>query len=151
MKVKRQAKLLEIISSTKIDTQEGLTDALRQEGFNVAQATISRDIQELNLVKVRTADGGFRYMSQHNASNVGMSEKFVTIFTESIKSIDHAQNIVAVKCYTGMANAACAALDTAELDDIVATLSGDDTFLIITRDSQSAASVCQRLNKLLER
>ena len=75
----------------------------------------------------------------------------MTIFTESIRSIDYAQNIVAVKCYKGMANAACAALDTAELDDIVATLSGDDTFLIITRDNHSATSVCQRLNKLLGR
>ncbi len=149
MKVKRQAKLLEIIADHKIDTQEGLTDALKAEGYEVAQATISRDIQELNLVKVRCNDGGFRYVSQNNTSNVGMVDKFVTIFRESIKETVCAQNMIVVKCYTGMANAACAALDTAEIEEIVGTLSGDDTFVIITKTLEDAISVKERLDNIL--
>ncbi len=151
MKTKRQAKLLELIVAHKIDTQEGITEALRNEGYHVAQATISRDIQELNIVKVRTNDGGFRYVSQPTHTNVSMSEKFATIFIESIISVNHAQNIVVVKCYTGMANAACAALDSAGIEDVVGSLAGDDTFLIITKDATSAANMTERLNKLLIR
>ncbi|MEG2175078.1 MAG: arginine repressor [Oscillospiraceae bacterium] len=151
MKSSRHEKILELIGEEAIDTQEGLLGRLRECGYDVTQATVSRDIRELGIHKVRTENGKYRYVSMRVKQGVNMSGKFAMIFAESVKSIDYAQNIVVVKCYTGMANAACATFDVANLDDVLGTLSGDDTFMVVTRDVESAQQITERLKKLLSR
>ena len=108
MKSNRHSKILELISQESIDTQEGLLIRLRESGFDVTQATVSRDIRELGIHKVRAENGKYHYVSMQSKQGSGMSGKFVTIFSESVRNIDFAQNIVVIKCFTGMANAACA-------------------------------------------
>lgn len=151
MKSNRHAKILELIADESIDTQEGLLERLRKSGFDVTQATVSRDIRELGIHKVRSEDGKYCYVAMRIKQGSNISGKFSMIFSESVRAIDHAQNIVMVKCYTGMANAACATFDAAEFGDVVGTLSGDDTFMVVTRDPESAAQICERLKKLLNK
>ena len=149
MKNSRQNKILELISNEAINTQEGLLEHLKKSGFNATQATVSRDIRELGIHKVRMENGRCRYVSMRLNNGGNVSGKFAMIFSESVKSIDYAQNIVVVKCFSGMANAACATFDAAKIDDVVGTLSGDDTFLVIARTTESAKIICERLQKLL--
>lgn len=151
MKSSRHAKILELIADEAIDTQEGLLEYLKACGFDVTQATVSRDIRELGIHKVRTDSGKYRYVSMRIRQNASISGKFAMIFAESVKAIDFARNIVVVKCYTGMANAACATFDAAELEDVVGTLSGDDTFIVVTSSDESAQQIAERLKKLLNR
>jgi transcriptional regulator of arginine metabolism len=110
MKSKRHSKILEIIAEYEIDTQEELLDKLSDNGFNVTQATVSRDIKELRLIKVQSP-GGYKYAIDGNRDTVDMSFKFHAVFAEAVTGIDCAENIAVIRCYPGMANAACAALD----------------------------------------
>lgn len=151
MKASRHAKILELIAQEDIDTQEGLLEHLKTCDFDVTQATVSRDIRELGIHKVRSESGKYRYVSMNIKQGANMSGKFSMIFGESVKSIDFAQNIVVIKCYTGMANAACATFDAAEFPDVVGTLSGDDTFLVVSRSTESAAQITEKLKKLINR
>ena len=151
MKNDRQNQILELISSETINTQEGLLEVLCKSGYDVTQATVSRDIKELGIHKVSGEDGKYYYVSTRGIQGIGYSGKFSMIFTESVKEIDHAVNIVVVKCHTGMANAACATFDGAGIDNVVGTLSGDDTFIVIMRDEASAIETCIKLNKQLNR
>ena len=151
MKASRHAKILEIISQNKVDTQEGLLQKLKESGFEVTQATVSRDIRELGIHKVRSEGGRYQYASMRTRPDSNMSSKFSMIFSESVRGIEYANNIVVVKCYTGMANAACATFDAAGFGDVVGSLSGDDTFLVIMRDNDSAAAITERLKKVLNK
>lgn len=149
MKSKRHSKILELISNYKIDTQEELQDRLNDEGFTVTQATVSRDIKELRLIKSLSGDGTYRYTTNNSKENRGdLSFKFHTIFSEAVNSVDYAQNLVVVKCYTGMANAACAALDSLQWQGVVGTIAGDDTILLIMRNEEAAVNIAAELNKL---
>ena len=150
VKSKRQEIILKLIAEEAIDTQEGLLARLGQDGIEVTQATISRDMRELGIHKVRDETGRYRYVSNYVGSATSkLSSKFSVIFAETAVSIDYAQNIVVVKCHTGMANAACATFDAANITDVIGTLSGDDTFLIITRTEESANDICMRLRTLI--
>ncbi|MFV0498126.1 MAG: arginine repressor [Candidatus Fimivivens sp.] len=151
MKASRHTKVLELISNEAIDTQEGLLEHLKDCGFDVTQATVSRDIRELGIHKVRSENGRYRYVSMRLKQGANMSGKFAMIFSESVKSIDYAQNIVVIKCFTGMANAACATFDAAEFSDVVGTLSGDDTFMVVARSVESAAQITERLKRLINK
>jgi transcriptional regulator of arginine metabolism len=151
VKISRHNKILELIANEAIDTQKGLLSKLREEGYDVTQATVSRDIREMGIHKVRAENGKYRYVSLRTSAETNMSGKFATIFCESVQTIECAQNIVVVKCFTGMANAVCATFDAVGMEEVVGTLAGDDTFLIITRDTQGAQLVSTRLNKLLHR
>ena len=151
MKSNRHSKILELIADQAIDTQEGLLEHLKNSGYAVTQATVSRDIRELGIHKVRAENGRYRYVSMQLKQNTNMSDKFSTIFTESVKSVDFAQNMVVVKCYTGMANAACATFDAAEFPEVVGTLSGDDTFFVVSRSTESAAILTDKLKKLINK
>ena len=152
MKNARHSKILELIGQHSIDKQEELLAHLRRSGFEVTQATVSRDIRELGLVKVATGDGHYRYVAASGAGKSAHSpSRFETIFRESVLKADFAGHFVLVKCYTGMANAACATFDAAEFADVVGTLSGDDTFLVVTRSEESARQITERLHKLLNR
>lgn len=150
MKAKRHAKILELINDFEIDTQEELLRRLNENGFKVTQATVSRDIKELRLVKVQLADAGYKYSTNMSKESVDMSFKFHAVFAESVNAIDSAENIVVIKCFVGMANAACAALDSIQWRDVVGTLAGDDTIFCLMRDKQSALDFVEQLNKLLK-
>lgn len=112
MKAKRHAKILELINSRPIDTQDELLGLLRESGFSVTQATVSRDIKELRLVKTLTPDGKYHYAAHADLPKSEMSNKFLLIFSESVKEIDSAGNMLVIKCFTGMANAPSARRST---------------------------------------
>ena len=136
--------ILRLVQEHPISRQEVLLDYLRKEGFDVTQATISRDIRELCLVKAATAEG-YRYVSSRNESfNPKTQGRFETIFHESVLGVDYAGHVVLVKCYSGMANAACEAL---QWKNVVGTLSGDDTFLIVARSERDAKTICTELTR----
>mgnify|MGYP000009168678 FL=1 len=146
-KTERQQTILRLIQEHPISRQEVLLEHLRQEGFEVTQATISRDIRELCLVKAATADG-YRYVSSHNESlTPKMQGRFETIFHESVLGVDFAGHVVLVKCYSGMANAACGVFDALKWKNVVGTLSGDDTFLIVARSERDAKTICSELTR----
>lgn len=148
MKNARHAKILELINEYPIHRQEVLLDYLKKAGYKVTQATVSRDIRELRLVKVATGDGTYRYIASSGASKTTHTPgRFETIFRESVVKIDYAGHIVLIKCYTGMANAACEVFDAMHWNDVVGTLSGDDTFFILMRSEDAAKNICTELKK----
>ena len=148
MKTKRHAKILELISERDINTQEELLVHLKESGFDVTQATVSRDIKELRLVKTMVADGKYRYAPSISDINADISTKYA-VFSQSTRSVDCAGNIVVVKCYNGMANAACAVLDAMNHDGVVGTLAGDDTIFVLLRDDHSAVVLMETIRKLI--
>lgn len=134
MKSARHQAILDLIEQHPIDRQEDLLAHLREEGFDVTQATVSRDIRELQLVKTATADGRYRYVPASASGKVTHSpSRFEMIFRESVLKVDYAGHMVLVKCFSGMANAACEVFDAKQWDNVVGTLSGDDTFFILMR------------------
>ena len=150
MKTRRQAKILELIMMQSIETQEEMLVKLRDCGFDVTQATVSRDIKELRLVKTLTPDGRYHYSVGHSDLN-GMASKFHTIFTDSVLAVDYAMNTIVVKCFPGMAQAACAALDSMQWDGVVGTLAGDDTIFIITRSESHSVQLTTDLKKIINK
>ncbi|HBT63787.1 MAG TPA: arginine repressor [Ruminococcaceae bacterium] len=148
MKVKRHAKILDIIRAHPVNTQEELLTRLNESGFQVTQATISRDIKELRLIKSLDGDGNYHYSTvQQESENI--STKFHSFFAETVTNIDYAGNIVVVKCLSGMASAVCAALDALNRPNIVGTISGDDTFICIMRDENNSIDLVTELKKML--
>jgi transcriptional regulator of arginine metabolism len=148
MKERRHAKILELIGKYSIDTQEELLRRLREEGFEVTQATVSRDIKELRLIKSLSADGKYKYStSQENSKD--FSSKFYSLFSDSAVAVDFARNTIVIKCLTGMANAVCASMDLIEWEDIVGTLAGDDTIFVLMREDASAERLAGELKKIL--
>lgn len=143
MKNDRHEKILELVARREISTQDELLNMLRESGYNVTQATISRDIKQLRLVKTLSGGGKYIYTVEKSESN-DLSLKFDTLLSESAIRIDYVTNQVLIKCYSGLANAVCAALDTMHFDGIVGTLAGDDTILIIMR-TQNDAEMLYRL------
>ena len=150
MKAKRQEKILEIIASESIETQEQLLAALRSAGMNVTQATISRDIKELHLVKELTSYGTYKYVVSGRRASLNFAGRLRTIFKEGVTSFDRAQNIVVIKTMPGLASAACAAIDGMEIGNLVGSLAGDDTALLIMRDSEKAEAFCDEIHKMLQ-
>lgn len=149
MKKRRQAKIIELISQNDIETQEELQEMLGEFGYEVTQATISRDIKELRLVKDLSAKGRYIYSTgKKNVENV--THRAGGIFSETIISIDYALNTVVIKCFTGMANAACAAIDSMNLEEILGTIAGDDTIFILCRSEEIAKMFTLKLRKMLD-
>lgn len=148
MKTKRHSKILELISEKDIATQEDLLVYLRESGFDVTQATVSRDIKELRLVKTMIGDGKYRYSPASNDGNSDVSTKYA-VFSQSAKSVDYANNMVVIKCYTGMANAACAVLDAMNHEGVVGTLAGDDTIFVLLREEELAVALVENIKKLI--
>ena len=118
----------------------------------MTQATVSRDIRELQLVKTATADGRYRYVPASASGKVTHSRsRFEMIFRESVLKVDYAGHMVLVKCFSGMANAACEVFDAKQWDNVVGTLSGDDTFFILMRSEDDAAAICKQLQQYTRR
>lgn len=145
MKKKRQAEILSIISEYEVENQEVLQSILKKRGYDVTQATISRDINELNLEKNVSNTGVNCYMKAHRANGI----HFENIFRQAVISIDCAGNIVCVKCRSGLANAACATLDALNIDYVVGTIAGDDTFFILVRTENDARNLITYLKKMM--
>lgn len=149
MKAKRQAKIMEIISTTNVETQEQLLQELQEAGFTSTQATISRDIKELRIVKELTSFGTYRYTSAARELPASFSDRLYTIFRECVTSFDYAQNIVVIHTLPGLANAAGSALDAMNMSVVLGTLAGDDTVIAIMRDSNAAAAFCGEIKGLM--
>lgn len=149
MKNVRQSEILNIVQTKDVETQEQLLEELRARGFTTTQATISRDIKELRLVKELTGSGGYRYaLSERKASSTS-DARLRNIFKEGVVSVDVAQNIVVVRTMPGLASAACSALDAMEIDGMVGSLAGDDTGILIMRDNSFAQQFNSEVHKLL--
>ena len=149
MKRARQAEILNIIQAVDVETQEQLLDELKARGFSATQATISRDIKELRLVK-ELSGGGYRYASSERKGLADSDARLRNIFKEGVTSVDRAQNIVVVRTMPGLASAACTALDSMEIPGMVGSLAGDDTGILIMRDNDAAERFNQEVHKLLK-
>lgn len=149
MKNDRQAIILEIISQENIETQEQLLTRLQARGVRCTQATISRDIKQLHLMKEPVGQGVYKYAVSVNRTKLNVAAKLRTIFRECIVSIDYAQNMVVIKTMPGLANGACSALDNMEMNDIVGSLAGDDTALLVMRNTEAAELLCQEIKDML--
>lgn len=147
MKHNRQAEIMSIIGENQIETQEELSECLRQRGFMVTQATISRDIREMKLVKV--ARGGKYVYALPQTEERGISQKARNLLVETVESVDRANNIAVVKTYAGMAQGAAAAIDSMGRSDIVGSVAGDDTIIIVMRTNDAAQSLCDELCKIV--
>ncbi len=149
MKSQRQAKIMEIISNRNVETQEQLLEQLQNAGFRSTQATISRDIKELRVVKELTSFGTYRYTAASDEVGGTFSAKLNTIFRECITRIDYAQNVVVIHTLPGLASAAASAIDAMNMSVIVGSLAGDDTVMIVMRDNNAAAAFCGEIRNLL--
>ncbi len=150
MKNERQNKILEIIQKEDIDTQEMLLDRLERMGITCTQATISRDIKQLHLIKEPVGRGKYRYAISIHRNSLNVADKLRTIFRESITSIDYAENIVVIKTMAGLASAAAAAIDGMHITYMVGSLAGDDTALLVMRDKESAAVFSEEIKDMLK-
>lgn len=148
MKRKRQAVMLELIEKYPVTTQEELQLLLCESGFEVTQATISRDIKELKIVKATDENGVYRYCVNKN-ENSSAYEKYYNIIAHSVSSIDFAGNICVIKCDTGMAMAACAAIDALQINEIVGSLAGDDTIFVLCRTEKDSAEMKKTIQQLI--
>ncbi|MCT4596184.1 MAG: arginine repressor [Anaeromicrobium sp.] len=148
MKYSRHAKILELIEMYEIETQEELSEYLKKNGFNVTQATVSRDIKELRLIKVLALNGKYKYATM-KLQESSASNRLVKIFKDSILSIDKSGNIVVLKTLTGAGQAACAAIDALNIKDIVGTIAGDDTIFILARSEDSVGELVEQFKKLM--
>ena len=149
MKRARQAEIMNIIQTVDVETQEQLLDELKARGYSATQATISRDIKELRLVK-ELSGGGYRYASSERKGLADSDARLRNIFKEGVTSVDLAQNIVVVRTMPGLASAACSALDSMEIPGMVGSLAGDDTGILIMRDNDAAERFNQEVHKLLK-
>lgn len=148
MKSQRQAKIMEIISTVNVETQDQLLCELQNEGFRCTQATISRDIKEMRIVKELTSMGTYRYTTSTNEMGGTFTSRLNTIFRECVVSYDYAQNIIVIRTLPGLASAAGSAIDTMNLSAVIGTLAGDDTVIVIMRDNNSAAAFCGEIKNL---
>ena len=147
MKSKRQEQILALIQDHDIETQEQLLDELKKSGFQSTQATISRDIKQLRIIKELGPNGTYRYVSSPNPVEHAFSAKLNIIFSQCVTSVDYAQNIIVIKTLPGLAQAACSALDKLEMPELLGTLGGDDTCMIVLRDAASAATFCAEIRE----
>ena len=148
MKTRRHAKILELIRERDIETQDELLRHLREAGFDVTQATVSRDIKELRLIKTLSGSGRYKYSTGSDGS-ADMSSKFHSLFTDSALSVDYAMNMLVIKCMNGMAQAVGASMDAMYWKDFVGTLAGEDTILVVCRTEAAARKAMEELQKLI--
>lgn len=147
MKYKRQKKILELIAEYDIETQDDLIERLRESGYDVTQATVSRDIRELKLVKTAMPDRRYRYeVAQYEG--IEISTKYRNIIKETVIKVDYVGNTVVLRTYTGMAQGAAAAVDGMGWDEIVGTLAGDDTIFILMRDTAAAIGFAEKVSQI---
>jgi transcriptional regulator of arginine metabolism len=147
-KTARQLKIKELISAKEIETQDELVDLLKNAGFNVTQATVSRDIKELQLIKIPTAEGRYKY-SLPQEKQINPIIKLKRMMADSFQSIDYSENLIVMKTLPGNAHAIGALIDGLDWEEIMGTIAGDDTLLIICRRKEITSNVVQRFKELL--
>ena len=140
---------MEIISTTNVETQEQLLAALQEAGFSSTQATISREIKELRIVKELTSFGTYRHTTSSRELPGAFSTRLNTIFRECVTGFDYAQNIIVIHTLPGLANAAASALDAMNMSVVLGTLAGDDTVMVVMRDTNAAAAFCGEIKSLM--
>lgn len=150
MKSARHSLILEIIEEKDIETQEELAEELKRRGMKVTQATVSRDIKELRLLKVLADHGGYKYATVERAEK-GMNDRFIRILSECIVNVEAVNNLIVVKTLSASANAACEAIDSMKWGEVMGTIAGDNTLLIITRSEEAVESMMVRFNTLIKR
>lgn len=150
MKNARQEEIIKIIQAMDVETQDQLLEELRLRGFSATQATISRDIKELRMVKELAGNGRYRYTMSERRPYIAVDARLRNIFKEGVVSADAAQNIVVVQTMPGLASAACSALDGMEIEGMVGSLAGDDTGILIMRDNICAQQFISEIHKLLK-
>lgn len=151
MKKNRHKKILSLIQEHNIDRQEVLLDYLNKEGYAVTQATVSRDIKELNLVKIVSSTGEYKYAQNTIVEDTKATfNRFDYIFSESIKSVDYAMNTVVIKCHTAMAQAACEVFDSLKWDGVVGTIAGENTIFILMRSEEQAHNLNEKLKTYIK-
>lgn len=149
MKSSRQSVILDIIAEQDIETQNQLMDALSRRGIKSTQATVSRDIKELRLVKELSPEGRYRYISATRDDSADHSLRLRKIFRESVTSLVVAQNIIVIKTLPGLADAACSTLDGMDIPNLAGTLAGDDTAFLAMMDNESAELFCREIEAML--
>ena len=149
MKSQRQAKIMEIITNRDIETQEHLLQELNKAGFRSTQATISRDIKELRIVKELTSFGTYRYTTAARELSGTFSNRLNSIFKECVTGFDYAMNIIVIHTLPGLAGAAASALDAMKMSVVLGTLAGDDTVMVVMRDTNAAAAFCGEIKSLM--
>lgn len=149
MKNNRQALILEIIEQENIETQEQLLERLRDRGVASTQATISRDIKQLHLVKEPAGQGSYKYAVSNSRARLNVADKLRNIFHQSITSVESAQNIVVFKTLAGLAGGACEALDHMDVSGMVGTLAGENTVFVVMKDNASAETFCREIREML--
>lgn len=149
MKNSRQKKIIELITGENIETQEELCEKLRKEGFQVTQATISRDIRTLHLYKRAAGNGHQKYCVEQSNPTGGFDDKYIRVLREGFVSIDMAQNILVIKTVSGMAMAVAAAVDAMNLHEIVGTIAGDDTIMMAIRTVEDTKAVMKKISELI--
>lgn len=149
MKSKRQSEIIRLITAVDIETQEELAAELRALGYKVTQATVSRDIRELRLIKVAAKDGGFKY-AKPERHEIAVSERLARILAESLVSVDASGNIIVVKTLSGSANVAAEALDNLGWPEILGTIAGDNTIFIVTRTEADTSDISARIRRLTD-
>ncbi|PPK49795.1 ArgR family transcriptional regulator [Clostridium algidicarnis DSM 15099] len=148
VKSKRHSKILEIISLKDIETQEELAEELKESGFNVTQATISRDIKMLKLTKVLSSEGRYKYVVISRDQNQ-ISDKLASVLTNTVLSIESIDKMVVIKTLSGSASAAAEAIDNLQLTEIAGTIAGDNTILILVRSLERAEELVRKIRKLI--
>jgi len=148
MKQKRHLKILELIEQHDVETQEDLLDLLEKAGFMVTQATVSRDIRELNLTKLTIGDGRQKYVPFYERSTLS-KDKFVRVLKDGFVSMQAAQNILVLKTVSGMASAVCAAIDALEFVEVVGSIAGDDTIMCVTPTVKDTVVLKEKLQQLI--
>ncbi len=148
MKNLRQKAIVDIIAKNEVNTQQHLAQLLRDAGFEATQATVSRDIKEMSLIKVSGETGTYKYAMPHEAHNRTSAQKFRSLLQDNVISVDAAGNLLVIKTYPGMANAVCAAMDQIAFDGVVGTIAGDDTIFVAIRSEQQAIIVQQSIINL---
>lgn len=150
MRIERQNAILQLINDYQIETQYDLTEALKQKGFEVTQATVSRDIKELRLVKKQTDSGKSVYTKNSDSSYADLDSRFNIIFQKCVISIEYAVNNIVIKTLPGMAQAAGAAVDSMDLPEVVGSIAGDDTVMMVVRSEESARKLVYKLRNMTE-
>lgn len=149
MKNQRQARILEIVSSSDVGTQEEITERLLAEGFRVTQATVSRDLKELKLTKTMTSAGRYRYSTGHVHDGTGMA-RLNNAMLESIINVRYSMNNVVIKTYPGLAQAVASSVDALQLESILGSVAGDDTIIIVTLDEESSLEISDKIKELMK-
>lgn len=150
MKLSRHSKILDLIANYNIDTQEELAKRLAADGYNVTQATVSRDIKDLKLVKVLGDDGVYKYVQSGARENAPADKNFTSILETSVLSVEFAMNIVVIKTHSGMAQAVGFVIDSLGFDEIIGCVAGDDTLLCVTKTEKNAAYLTDKIKLMIK-